>query len=320
MGTVAATGTLQVSPGRTTTYRLTATGAGTTTTATATVTVDNPFTLTIVSPTDGQVIQRPDVLVRGSFANSAGRETGITVNGITALQYVNEFMANHVPLVQGENSITVTATDTDGRAYSQSVMVTAQITGQHCTATVIPEASLDPYEGELRIAAPTELRRSEVLAYGWGAVTYGQGPPDFYPLTIDGPGLYRLTVEATARDGRIFTDETAVLVYDRDQLDALLQAKWNAMKERLAAGDVPGAVKHYANGTKGDYETIFTSIGSQLPQIAQQMGPIQMIVAKDGSAKFRLKRSEVHQGQTYEITYPIYFITEENGLWKIERF
>ncbi|MFZ1986237.1 MAG: hypothetical protein WAU91_17625, partial [Desulfatitalea sp.] len=72
VGTVAASGTMQVSPEHTTTYRLTATGAGTTTTATATVTVDNPFTLTIVSPTDQQVIQRPDVLVRGSFANSAG--------------------------------------------------------------------------------------------------------------------------------------------------------------------------------------------------------------------------------------------------------
>ena len=97
----------------------------------------------------------------------------------------------------------------------------------------------------------------------------------------------------------------ALLIYDRDQLDDLLQAKWNAMKARLAAGDVPGALNHYADGTKGDYQAIFSSLGSQLPQIAQQMGPIQLIVAKDGSAKYRLKRSEFHQGQIYELNYPI---------------
>jgi len=320
VGAVQASCSMQVSPQNTTTYRLTAVGTGGTTTATATVTVDNPFTLTIVSPTDGQVVQRPDVLVRGSFANSAGRETGITVNGITALQYLNEFMANHVPLVQGENTLTVTSTDTDGRTYSQSVTVTAEITGQYCTATVTPEAGLDPFEGELRIAAPAELSRSEVLAYGWGTVTYGQGPPDFYPLTIDGPGLYRLTVEATARDGRVFTDETAVLVYDRDQLDALLQAKWNAMKARLAAGDVPGAVNYYSTVTRPDYEAVFTAIGDQLPQIANQMGPIEMNTAGKGWAKYRIKRSELHQGQPYAITYDIYFDSSQEGIWKIVRY
>jgi sugar lactone lactonase YvrE len=320
VGALSTSGSMQVSPQSTTTYRLTAAGAGGTTTATATVTVDNPFTLTIEAPTDGQVIQRPDVLVRGSFANSAGRETGITVNGITALQYLNEFMANHVPLIQGENTLTVTATDTDGRTYNQSITVTAEITGQYCTATVTPEAGLDPYEGELRIAAPAELSRSEVLAYGWGSVTYGQGPPDFYPLTIDGPGLYRLTVEATARDGRVFTDETAVLVYDRDQLDALLQAKWNAMKARLAAGDVPGAVSYYSSATRRNYEEIFTAIGDQLPQVVEEMRGIEMIDVHAGQAKYRLTRSEEILGQHYEITYNIYFFCAENGIWKILRY
>lgn len=175
-------------------------------------------------------------------------------------------------------------------------------------------------DGELRIRAPGTLIDSQVQAYGYGAVTYGQGTSELRPLTIEQPGLYRFEVEATISGGEVFTDEVALLVYDRDQLDALLQANWNAMKARLAEGDIEGALGYYANSTRGDYEAIFTSLEPQLPQIAQQMGPIQMIIAKEGFAKYRLKRSEVHQGQTYEITYPIYFETEANGLWRIVRY
>ena len=113
------------------------------------------------------------------------------------LQYNGEFMANHVPLVQGENTLTVTATDTQGRSFSQSVVVTAEINDQYCTATVTPEAGILPYTGELRIAAPTQLRLSQVLAYGWGNVTYGEGPPELFPIDIDAPGFYRLEVTAT---------------------------------------------------------------------------------------------------------------------------
>ncbi len=61
---------------------MTGTGAGGTTTAAATVSVDNPFVLTIAAPLEQDIIQRPDLLVRGSFENSAGLESGITVNGV----------------------------------------------------------------------------------------------------------------------------------------------------------------------------------------------------------------------------------------------
>ncbi|MDA8139427.1 MAG: hypothetical protein M0036_12315 [Desulfobacteraceae bacterium] len=258
--------------------------------------------------------------MRGGFANSAGRETGITVNGVTALQYGSEFMANHVPLVQGANTITVTAVDTSGRKYSQSVAVTADTTGPYCTATTIPEAALSPYEGELRIAAPVELRTSNVLAYGWGQVTYGQGTPENYPLEIDGPGFCRLVVEAVDYANLTYTDEVAVLVYDRTQLDALLQAKWNAMKNELAAGNIERAAAHFSGATQDTYREIFTATAAQLPQVAAQMRPIQLITVEDGVAKYRIKRSEVHQGRSYDISYWIYFESVGNGLWKIHRY
>ena len=111
-----------------------------------------------------------------------------------------------------------------------------------------------------------------------------------------------------------------MLVYDRDQLDALLQGKWNAMKARLAVGDVAGAVVDFSNGTHDTYREIFMALGAQLPQVAAGMQPIEMISAKDGTAKYRIRRSEVHQGQNYDITYYIYFEAVGDGLWRIVQY
>ena len=102
----------------------------------------------------------------------------LSVFGFTALRYGNEFMVNHVPLVQGENTITVTATDAAGRVYNQSLMVTADIPAQDITATPLPEASLAPYDGELRLAAPVRLKNSTVALYGPGGFV---DPPDHAP-------------------------------------------------------------------------------------------------------------------------------------------
>ena len=72
------------------------------------------LTVYISSPSDGSTITRPDVTVRGTIINSTGKETGITVNGIVATVYGNQFTVSRVPLSVGPNTITATATDIAG--------------------------------------------------------------------------------------------------------------------------------------------------------------------------------------------------------------
>ena len=54
------------------------------------------------------------VMVKGTVTNTTGNETGVTINGIVATVYGNQFVANQISLVEGSNTITVTATDTAG--------------------------------------------------------------------------------------------------------------------------------------------------------------------------------------------------------------
>ncbi|MFZ5954927.1 MAG: hypothetical protein ACOYT4_00730 [Nanoarchaeota archaeon] len=52
----------------------------------------------------------------------------------------------------------------------------------------------------------------------------------------------------------------------------------------------------------------------------QEGGQIQLIYLKDNEAKYRIRREQLIDGQSETITYYIYFVKDENGLWKIDRF
>jgi len=138
VGSVALNGTASISPKEATTYTITATGPDGTVTDSVTVTVTPQITLTITSPNNGLTINRPDVMVKGTISNAGGNETGITVNGILAIVLGNQFVANHVPLQEGENTITATATDTAGYTASDSVTVNVEASGNYITITALP--------------------------------------------------------------------------------------------------------------------------------------------------------------------------------------
>lgn len=110
IGSAGPDGVVTVSPTQTTTYTLTATGPGGTTTAAVSVSV-TPLNIAITSPPAGDSITRPDIMVEGTLTNPLGHEVGIVVNGVTAIVYGDQFVANHIALEQGANTITATATE-----------------------------------------------------------------------------------------------------------------------------------------------------------------------------------------------------------------
>lgn len=79
-------------------------------------------------------------------------------------------------------------------------------------------------------------------------------------------------------------------------------------------------MEHFADESIDLYNELFTALHDQLPQIAQGMQDIQLINIVNNAAKYRIKRSETHGGQSVDVTYYIYFERDNNGLWKIKRF
>jgi plastocyanin len=147
VGSVATSESVTVTPTADTTYTLTAAGAGGTATGTASVIVGSPIEIKILYPADGAWLYRPDTLVSGTFLNGIGIETGITVNGKVAIVYGNQFAVNHLPLQEGDNTITVTATDGEGSVQEESISVIATLSEHHIELAAAIEAGSSPLEG-----------------------------------------------------------------------------------------------------------------------------------------------------------------------------
>ena len=115
----------------------------------------------------------------------------------------------------------------------------------------------------------------------------GDGTFDYTGVTFDNisftyatEGIYYPTVIVTDTQGVTYSDTIAIVVLNAAQLDALLQAKWEAMKTALANQDVNGALSYFTEESKQHYNELFTALYDQLPQIVQDMQDIQLIRIK----------------------------------------
>jgi hypothetical protein len=320
IGPVAVSGELNVSPQATQTYTVTANGPGGQTEARVTVTVRSPIELQILSPSEGQIIDTSTILVRGSFRHSQGLETGITINGIVAQVFGNQFAAPAVHLQPDQNLITVQATDSDGHRAESQVTVMADLSDPVVVLSAEPASGIAPFETEFAIDCPFEPADVTLTHEGPGDATYSDTSLYGFRVRLSEPGLHLFTVHVLDDAGAAYSAETAVTVLDRHILDTLLKGKWNDMKVRLASGDIEGALTYHSRPAQQSYREIYTALSGSLPRIVQDMQDIELVLVQDGSAKYRIKRDEEIQGTSYAISYYLYFDCDEDGIWKLFRY
>jgi hypothetical protein len=230
------------------------------------------LTIAIISLSGGDTIYGSDVTVRGAIINSTGNETGITVNGRVATMYGNQFIANHVPLTEGLNTITVTATDTAGNSATSSITVNAVTTGHYISITSNIESGIAPLEVTLRIDGSFSITENDLDITGPVQPEILSLSPEEYTIKLIAEGIYYVTVSATGPDGNVYQDTIGIIVLNRARMDRLLQNKWEGMKTALANQDIEEALTYYSEETKLIYNDLFNALYSYLPQIAQETG------------------------------------------------
>lgn len=277
------------------------------------------LSLTVDSPAEGTTITGPDVAITGSVINSTGAETGIMVNGIPATITGSRFVANHVPLIEGANTIEVKATDANGLTSTTTRSVTAQV-GHYLRISSNIDSSTGPLDVALRIdgsftiTSPTVSVAGPVLI----SLTLGTNPTELTAkLAVE--GIYLFTASAVGPDGQTYSDTVTVTVVSKNQLETLLQGKWGEMKAKIASLDVEGAVMHFATVLQQEYREAFTEVGTALPALNNEMNPIELVYVSDGLAKCRMFRTEEVLGQMQPIEFVVYYIME-NGIWKLRDF
>jgi hypothetical protein len=311
-------------PGRNTITVVAVDGAGNTATTTSTVMFRDPnaiITLDIQSPAEGTQLAGSEVTVHGTVSNATGHETGVTINGVAALVHGEQFVASQVPLQEGENILSVLATDSAGHSASTFVTVYSEATEVSLRLTADTSSGLAPFETTLRLEGNAPITASTLTVTGPGNAEVVPGlDATTYLVRLTAVGLYVVNAAASDEAGNQYTHSLALLVMDRTALDTALRARWDGMKQALSNQDTSAAVSFFADETKALYQELFTLLSPQLPQLVQDMQAIELMAVEGQSAQYRIRRHELYGGQPLTVTYYIYFRVDGDGLWKILRY
>jgi hypothetical protein len=279
--------------------------------------VAHSLTIAISSPSQGDIMST-DITVKGAIINSTGNDTGVTVNGIPAAVYGNQFVVNHIPLDEGINTITATATDSTGNTAATQLTVSAIANVNYIRLRSNLESGIVPLELTLSIDGSFSFDEAEVSVTGPSQPDILDSGENEYRFAMAVEGIYSFTVSVTAPDGNVYQDTVSIPVMNTTQMDNLLRGKWEGMRTALANQRIDTAVNYFVEETKPHYHDIFTALDAQMPQIAQEMKDIQRIYVRGNAAKYRIRKDESYGGQMMAIMHYIYFSVDHDGLWKID--
>jgi hypothetical protein len=275
--------------------------------------VDNCLNIQIMPI--GSTITANRILVRG-IVNTSSSEVGVTLNDLPALVHEKDW-AYFAGLLKGINQIKATATNHCGQKSTATIDLLADPTFDSVLSLdARPLQGLAPLS--LLLKARTQVANP---VYQWDF--NGDGITDIDGATLtevshlySQEGIYFPSITVSNSQGQARTEVTLVHVVMREKLDAILQNKWIGMKDALRQGNIERAINFFSIDARERYRGIFSAVVSQLSNIAAGMGPIQFISLDNGVAKYRIRRQE----SAGEITYYIFFVVDQDGIWRIKQF
>ncbi len=137
-----------------------------------------------------------------------------------------------------------------------------------------------------------------------------------FSVTLQTASLYLATATAETSDGTLYQDQFALNVLDPVQTEALLQQKWDAMQAELLAGNIDGALTYFVGGSQSRYRQLFTDLQASLPGIFASIETFHLLSVSNDRAEAEAVIPRA--GTTY--SYPIFYIQNENGIWKLRGF
>jgi DNA-binding beta-propeller fold protein YncE len=282
-------------------------------------TIKPSLEITITSPANEETINKAKTIVKGTI-KSETKDVGIKVDGILAEIKGNEWIANNIPLTIGANTIAATATDSQGNTdtktitintndITQKVELSANITSGIAPLTTYFSASTS----FIPVSYQMDYEGDEVVDY---TGTIFENISHIYTSE----GIFYPTITVTDNQGNTYSDTIAITVMNKAEIDTLLREKWEGMKTALANQNIAQALNYHLDEARQLYSDIYTAFFDQLPQHAQEMQDIQLVYAKNNTAKYRLRENELYGGSMETISYYIYFVIDKDGLWKIYRY
>ena len=95
-----------------------------------------------------------------------------------------------------------------------------------------------------------------------------------------------------------------------------LKQQWDAMWSALLAGNLNGALTYFVRESQERYRAIFMDIQPLLPQAFASIEGFHLLSVANGDAEAEAVRTE--NGTTY--SYPILYVQDNKGIWKLKGF
>ena len=96
------------------------------------------------------------------------------------------------------------------------------------------------------------------------------------------------------------------------EMEKIFNGIWSAFKTKLASGDIEGALYYFADGSRDEHRKILKEMGADINHLLST-GKIEIDGIHDQVAECGVDRLD--NGETF--SYPITFIKDRKGTWKI---
>lgn len=270
----------------------------------------------------GITVDTSSVTLFGTWAGPPA--AGVAVNGQSAQVEGNYWLAT-LPLADGANTLTATVTALTGATLNTAVTVTRGSTPP--PVQWLAEAAQTYSPAWARFGLQVRSDRTLVSAsldYDGNnqADATVTDPESVMTWQYALPGFYRAKATVTLDDGNPNTAleqvivQTPVLVQNLTLTRLTLCHVFGQMKQRLAAADIEGALKTLHPRLQPSFQSLWTTLGSSLPTVANQLGTVADGTLSTDFAEYLIARPIAGQPDQYE-GFRIQFDKGLDGVWRI---
>lgn len=279
-------------------------------------TIKPSLEITITSPQDNETINKAKTIVKGTFKSDT-KDIGIKVNGIIAEITGNEWIANNIPLAIGTNTITATIKDSEGNIETTSITINTTDTSQPVDLSANITSGIAPLQVFFSTLTSTFTPVSYQMDFeGDGVIDYTGATFEDITHTYTQEGIFYPTLTVTDDQGNTYSDTIAINVLNKTEIDTLLKEKWEGMKGAMTEGKVEAALAYFHEQYKDELREAFTFMQDKIAINLSLPDELNFIAVYD---KFANYENIVYEPNGI-YSYPVLFIKDENGIWKIRSF
>jgi hypothetical protein len=267
--------------------------------------------VSVTSPVSGAVVASDTVTVSGTLQGPVN--TGVTVNGVTAIVTGNTFIAANVPLQTGANSLMVTATGPNGQTATQTVSVMS-IGPAPIQVTASPTQGVAP----LAVTFTINNRTGNTVQSVFVDLTGSGNFLNFGAITTVSnnyiAGTYQVGFIINDSSGARYEQTVTVVAQDPAQIDQTLRAAWSGFTSALASQDTAQALQYFNAQGQVKYGPAVTTLLPQMPQIVGTFSQPQLLSVTGGVGEYAVNR--IIDGVNR--LFLIYFVQDVDGVWRID--